>query len=1032
MTQNLCLATNYLLMTETHRRIWIAFDRYLQEAGTQLVLLSTAEDDAALPFPVIPISFLLRDYAQHFPGACLENGAISEEDMRLLAADCARAQGAYAPQDALPGLRTCRRLTKKLLEILQPGYVLTWDSTSPLSHILRTMAHETGTPVQAIERGLLPETLMVESRGIQGYSDLRTHWLAQEMPASSFDPAAYERIRSYYLTRRPQKYDQPSFGGGGEELRRQLRLGTRKVVVFFGHYDCCGLKPGDTLERHYHSPGFDSTRDALMSVWACLERDSETVLVFKPHPLDSESYVMAEADGICVVRDVNVHALIDLADVVAAQLTTLQFEAALYGKPVLLLGHSAWWGREAAYEAARRADLPSALEAALGRKEWPTRSANARAFLTWIMDHFLIGYDREVPTRRGLQDFARFIARTSLINSDAPPMDERWLRMVEILNEMRSPRPCAAASLVFEESGPSLLLSTARPVRAQEETQLSALESAPTFASREVGLVMPNLDTLLTQARKRVTANDLADAFRIYRQALAMGNLTPADAAALAREWAPLLPCWLPHAASAERDAFMHVLRLHPEFARQLVAAVEKHAARQAAALALALGTTCASVGHHAEALSIMDSIDGSVLGSPSLVRSFEEARKVEVVAVQAAQRGGWATRKPTPYPLAADGRPKLSPVWFEVTSFCNQKCSFCPDRWREVKRKAIDLEVFKKCIDELKRDFHVEYLQLNAYGEPLLHPKFEQILTYLREGHAPAPFFFTTHGMTLNERNIAMLNRAHPHGICVSLQNDNEASYAATRNLRLGNYEKLARQVRQLIERFVQNRRACHVRIYQLLSNGKEGYGVPAPVLDAFPRDWKRFAAVVREWEDSLRPLANGRTVQAVRNTDDAVREAFEAADHPAWWVKLDLLRWKDERGGEQSAFLSPRPIGTYANQLPYHTPGWKVTREPLHPHGCCFTKNPGLAIFSNGNLGICCLSVNQNASFGRLQDFPNLKQAVSSEACFHLFAELSNGVTRASDCQVCLGSVERAANGARCEIEAHPLISFPLVSGK
>jgi hypothetical protein len=101
----------------------------------------------------------------------------------------------------------------------------------------------------------------------------------------------------------------------------------------------------------------------------------------------------------------------------------------------------------------------------------------------------------------------------------------------------------------------------------------------------------------------------------------------------------------------------------------------------------------------------------------------------------------------------------------------------------------------------------------------------------------------------------------------------------------------------------------------------------------------------------------------------------------------------------------------------LPHHTPGWKVNQQTFNPGSCWFTRNQGLAIFSNGNLGICCLSVDQNAAFGRLQDFGNLKEAVASEGCHRMYAELANGVARSDDCRVCLGSVEKTA--ACCSTE-------------
>jgi hypothetical protein len=439
MSENICLATNYLLMTEPARQTWTELDQHLEEFGSRLVLLTSATAEPPLPFPTISIPFLLRDYARLFSGAWAQGGKLSRREAELLCADSSRAHGAYGPEQALPGLLTCRRVMEALLETLQPGYVLTWDSTSPQAVILRALCAETSIPVQSLERGLLPETLMVESRGIQGHSDLRTHWLAQEMSASAFDPAAYERIRSYYVQNRPQKYQQPAFGSGAEDLRQTLGLGRKKIVVFFGNYDPCGLTPADSIERRYHSPAFASTNELLMDLWSFLQKKPDVELIFKPHPIDGDPYAVARIEGVRIVKDVNVHALIELADVVVAQFTTLQFEAALYDKPVVLAGRSAWWGRNAAYEVQERAELKTVVESALARSGWAERARNARAFLTWSMEQFLIGCSPAVPARRNLRDLARFIARTSLAEPGLPPKEERWDQAQAALERLRQP-----------------------------------------------------------------------------------------------------------------------------------------------------------------------------------------------------------------------------------------------------------------------------------------------------------------------------------------------------------------------------------------------------------------------------------------------------------------------------------------------------------------------------------------------------------------------------------------------------------------
>jgi hypothetical protein len=444
MSANVCLATNYLAMTESARRMWTELNQHLEAFGTGLVLLTSAAADPPLAFPTVSIPFLLRDYSRLFSGAWTQGGRLSKRDAELLSADSSRAQGAYGPEQALPGLLTCRRVMATLLETLKPGYVLAWDSTWPQAGILRALCAETSIPFQALERGLLPDTLMVESRGIQGHSDLRTHWLAQEIPDSAFDPAAYDRIRTYYLQNRPEKYQQPACGTGADGLRQELRIGNRKVVVFFGNYDPCGLTPADSIERRYHSPAFASTNELLLELWALLQKQPDIELIFKPHPIDADPYAAARIEGVRICKDANAHALIELADVVVAQFTTLQFEAPLYDKPIVLAGRSAWWGRNAAYEVHQRGDLKGVLEQALARSDFPERSRNARAFLAWCMEHFLIGSSASVPARRNLRDLASFIARTSLAEPNLPPKEQRWEHAQAALEVLRQPSSLAS------------------------------------------------------------------------------------------------------------------------------------------------------------------------------------------------------------------------------------------------------------------------------------------------------------------------------------------------------------------------------------------------------------------------------------------------------------------------------------------------------------------------------------------------------------------------------------------------------------
>jgi hypothetical protein len=73
-------------------------------------------------------------------------------------------------------------------------------------------------------------------------------------------------------------------------------------------------------------------------------------------------------------------------------------------------------------------------------------------------------------------------------------------------------------------------------------------------------------------------------------------------------------------------------------------------------------------------------------------------------------------------YPLRG-AKPHVDIVWLEITNFCNQKCTFCPDMHREDSRQWLPLDQVKAVIDQLAEHVSVGSMQLNAYGEPLLHP---------------------------------------------------------------------------------------------------------------------------------------------------------------------------------------------------------------------------------------------------------------------------------------------------------------------
>jgi len=69
--------------------------------------------------------------------------------------------------------------------------------------------------------------------------------------------------------------------------------------------------------------------------------------------------------------------------------------------------------------------------------------------------------------------------------------------------------------------------------------------------------------------------------------------------------------------------------------------------------------------------------------------------------------------------------------VEIELVSDCNLRCTYCPRHYVNDLKGYIDFDLYKKIIDEI-REFN-PILVLHRRGESLLHPKFNEILDYLK-----------------------------------------------------------------------------------------------------------------------------------------------------------------------------------------------------------------------------------------------------------------------------------------------------------
>jgi radical SAM protein with 4Fe4S-binding SPASM domain len=92
--------------------------------------------------------------------------------------------------------------------------------------------------------------------------------------------------------------------------------------------------------------------------------------------------------------------------------------------------------------------------------------------------------------------------------------------------------------------------------------------------------------------------------------------------------------------------------------------------------------------------------------------------------------------------------------VYIEITSVCNLACSFCPPTSR--KADIIKLDAFNNILDQIKP--HTKYIYLHVKGEPLLHPRIDELLD---ASHAKGfKVNITTNGTLINKNRDKLLGK--------------------------------------------------------------------------------------------------------------------------------------------------------------------------------------------------------------------------------------------------------------------------------
>ncbi|MFA6395841.1 MAG: radical SAM protein [Sulfurimonas sp.] len=163
--------------------------------------------------------------------------------------------------------------------------------------------------------------------------------------------------------------------------------------------------------------------------------------------------------------------------------------------------------------------------------------------------------------------------------------------------------------------------------------------------------------------------------------------------------------------------------------------------------------------------------------------------------------------------------------LMIDPSSACNHSCRFCPTGDHSLIKESerfvgtLDFELYKKIIDDVNNFANpIKVLRLYKVGEPLLHPKFSEMIAYARANINIQKIETTTNGLLLHPELNQKIIDAGLSQINISVNGVNEEKIYHYTQTKI-DFQKYVKNIKDLYER----KENCEIYIKAIKQNLSE-----------------------------------------------------------------------------------------------------------------------------------------------------------------------------------------------------------------
>ena len=324
----------------------------------------------------------------------------------------------------------------------------------------------------------------------------------------------------------------------------------------------------------------------------------------------------------------------------------------------------------------------------------------------------------------------------------------------------------------------------------------------------------------------------------------------------------------------------------------------------------------------------------------------------------------------------------KCSEINIELTNVCTMNCDFCSLSELTRSNSFMNDEIFYKTADDIINNNLTDLILPYLMGESLLHKKWFEYISYLtnKTKNSKTDINLITNGAHLDSNTLNLLCKTNLNHLFISVQQWDQAGYYKRKIKKNISFEEYNKSITNAVKIFTRET-DIKISLYYLISTSNDAQNfLGNGYIDSNNKGYSilnKWFQFFKENEINTYPLEEILKLQNNAEHEIGLTDRFSIIFKP-------FTTWGD--------YLRKK-LPTSSNIIPNNI-------------SCSHIDGKTLAIFCDGQIGICCEDYDAEFNFGNIKDM-SLNQVLNGKKYVSFLKNFNSGGPLSEKCKNCLNLI-------------------------